>query len=443
MAKKPKKRLAKKLLTGLEVEHVTIDSSGKVSNKADDLIRLCKKKNINLVKECSRSLVEMGAYPSVTVGNTCLDYLNTLSVAVETGEENGIYMYPFALPPISHKPITRNKDWYEVQQRIFGKQKFQLAGKTAGFHFHYTLPKGIFDKKKKFPKKLYRSRALQNMLNSYNLAIAMDPALVTLFQSSPYLDGKYVAKATRVLIQRTGRAFPFKGIYSEVPKLGGLPIYKHTLTDMISVINKRHEGIKNLFVKKGLKETDVSKYGRILQFSWHSVRVNKLGTMEIRSMDANHPKYIVAGTVMLKFINRAVNLYNYEVVPSDIGIDEPFKVEGDKIYIPPHTHVRKNLQILSAYDGFDSKEVYKFTGRFLRVARKFTDKEYYPAISPFFKMHRDKRTVSDELIQVFKKRGYDLKNKIPDDVSAEVIRDNLLIPSEINRLKKKVEVLPL
>ena len=61
---------------------------------------------------------------------------------------------------------------------------------------------------------------------------------------------------------------------------------------------------------------------------------------------------------LLKFVFRQIYRDFYTVLPSDIGRDEPFKVEGNVIHIPPHTHVRNYLQKESALKGMDSKDVY-------------------------------------------------------------------------------------
>jgi hypothetical protein len=304
------------------------------------------------------------------------------------------------------------------------------------------LPRGVFDKKKKFLKPLIDSKINKSLIDSYNLAIAMDPALITLFQSSPLLNGQYIAKDCRILIQRTGRALPFKGIYYKQPKLGGLPIYKETLTDLVYTIKKRHELVKKLFEKHNLDPSLVSNYGKILDFSWHSVRINKIGTIEQRTMDMNHPKYVIAGTILLKYIYWKVQRDFLQVVPSDIGIEEPFKQEGNVLYIPPHTHVRKKLQFLSVYEGFENKEIKNYTRRLFRFGKKCTPKKFYKAIKPFENMIRRNKSVSDVLMDKYKKRGYSKEDKIPNEVCAKVARGSCRqLYKEIEKAKKTVEEL--
>ena len=433
----------KRSLCGLEIEVQTLNKQGYIVNEADTIIRACKNhnKNIPVTKECSKSMIELGSYPSVKVQNTAMNLLDNFQIMLDVAEKNDLILYPLSVYPGSFKSQMTKSKWYNIKAKVLtGRDNFLMAGKTPAFHFHYTLPRGVFDKKKTFLKPLINSKIKKTLIDSYNIAIAMDPALVTLFQSSPLLDGKYIAKDSRVLIQRTGRAFPFKGIYSAQPKFGGLPIYKETLSDLVYTIKNRHNQFKKLMAEKNIDPSLISTYGKILDFSWHAVRINKLGTLEQRTMDMNHPKYIIAGTVLLKYIFRKIQQDFLTVVPSDIGLEEPFKVEGNVLHIPPHTHLRKKLQYLSAYEGFESKEISDYTKRFFRFAKKCTHRRYYKALRPFSHMINRNKSVSDILLDKFKKRGYSREDKIPDDICARVALSTCRqLYDEIEKTKKTIE----
>ncbi|MFH1433219.1 MAG: hypothetical protein ABIG84_08475 [archaeon] len=432
----------KRSLSGLEIEVQTLNKNGFIVHGADTIIRECKKinKGIPIVKECSKSMVELGAYPSVKVQNTAMDLLNNFQMMIEVAEKNDLVIYPLSVYPGTFEAEMRKNKWYNIQSKIiFGSHEFKMAGKTPAFHYHYTLPRGVFDKKKRFLKPLIHSKVKKTLIDSYNLAIAMDPALITLFQSSPLLDGKYVAKDSRVLIQRTGRAFPFEGMYHKQPKLAGLPIYKETLSDLIYVIKKRHSLLKKLFVKNNLDPFLVSTYGKVLDFSWHAVRINKIGTLEQRTMDMNHPKYVIAGTVLLKYVFRRIQQDFLNVIPSDVGLEEPFKVEGNVLHIPPHTHIRKKLQYSSAYEGFENKEIRDYTRSFFRFAKKCTHRRYYKAIRPFSHMINRNKSVSDILLDKFKKKGYGREDRIPDNICANVALSSCKqLYNEIEKTKKTI-----
>ncbi|MBU0535393.1 MAG: hypothetical protein KKE20_00370, partial [Nanoarchaeota archaeon] len=176
-------------------------------NKADIILKECKKikKNMYIQKECSMQMVELASFPSVNVQNVALDLIKNYKIINEVAEKNDIVIYPLSVYPGTFKPKMRAKRWYTIQQKILGKEKFSRAGKTVAFHAHYTLPKGVFDRKTRFLKPMLNSKIKQTLIDSYNMAVAMDPALVTFLQASPFVDGRFLAKDSRVLLYRGGR----------------------------------------------------------------------------------------------------------------------------------------------------------------------------------------------------------------------------------------------
>ena len=182
---------------------------------------------------------------------------------------------------------------------------------------------------------------------------------------------------------------------------------------------KRQQKWKEMMLKKGLDTKGSIKKTNILDFTWNPVRINKLGTLELRGMDMNHPKYTMAMASLLKFVFRKLYRDFYTVMPSDIGLDEPFKIEGNIIHIPPHTHVRNILQKESAYKGFDSKEVLNYTKRFYRFTKQFLDNNYDHVVRPLYELIDNEETVSDMILKRLKKQGYGKEDKLPNNVAAE------------------------
>ena len=107
-------------------------------------------------------------------------------------------------------------------------------------------------------------------------------------------------------------------------------------------------------------------------------------------------------------------------MPSEIGIKEPFKVEGDIIYIPPYPYVRNELQKTSAYAGLDSDVIYTYCKRFLRFAASTMPHDRLSLIKPFQDMLNKKKTVSDEIIEYAKKKGYKRKESITNKLAAQI-----------------------
>lgn len=439
----PKKRPLKRSLTGLEIELFTLNEKGQMIFEADQLISKVRKKNrgVKLIKECAKNMVELGSYPSIKVYNTALNLLNNLQLVLEVAEENDIALLPHGTYPGRFVPKMRDDRHYHVKSGIIGRKLFLNAGRCSGFHNHYTLPKGVFDKKTRFLKNLVKSKIKETLIDSYNLSIAMDPVLTTLLQSSPFVQGRYIAKDSRVVIYRGGKSLRYnQGLYSHLQYYGALPKYKQTLSDLKITLKSRQIKWERIMLENGFHPNGLIKPTNVLDFSWNPVKINKLGTLEQRGMDMNHPKYILGASTLLKFVLRKIQQGFLRVVPSDIGVSEPFKLEGKVLYIPPYAHVKNKLQRAAAYEGLEDKDIVNLCRRFLAFARSCTDKDYLPIIKPVLSIFSERRTVSDKLVSWFKKKGYGKEDIVPNDVCAEIaIKSSNQLFNEIEEIKGHVE----
>jgi hypothetical protein len=429
-------------MTGLEVEMMVLDKNGYPVDKGLELINACKArdKKFPIVKEIMQCMVELNSYPSVNVQNTTstmLDYLHTL---LDEAEKRELRLYPLGLYPGNVKTKIFPTPHYKFMQKMLGKEEVAMGTYATGFHFHYTLPRGVFDKKKRFLKDLVKSKVAKTMIDSYNFGIAADPALTALMQSSPIHNGKFVAKDTRLLLWRPGKDLDFTGSFHKQPKFAGLPIYKSTLTDLTYMLKRRQQKLHEVFGKHGYDQKLVSTPGKSLRFSWHALRMNRIGTMELRMIDMNHPKYVVAAAVMLKYIFRRIQQDFLHVMASDVGREEPFKLEGNILHIPPHTYVRKHLQKLAIYEGLENEEVRTYARRFFHFAKSCTPPKFYDALRPLQHVLDRNQSVSDVLLNKFKKRGYGREDTIPDEICAEVARtSSKQMGREIEETKKIIE----
>lgn len=418
-----KKKLLKKSKSGSEAEFFILNNEGYMVKEADKFIKLANKKypKLDARPEAGQSMVEIGSYPSVNVMNSFLDLLEKIRKLIDIADKHDYVLFPLGTYPGKIKPEVTNKRWYKEQAIILGKEEYLNATLCCGFHYHYTLPKGIFDFKTNFLKDIVNSKIKESFIDSYNLAIAMDPAITTFLQSSPFTQGRYLAKDSRMLMYRGGKKLNYiKGKYGKYPMLGTLPPYKQTLNDLSFSLKKRQNKWKELMIKNNLDPSWLIKKDNILTFTWNPIKINKIGTLEIRSPDMNHPKYLMAMAALLKFVFRQIYRDFYRVIPSDIGLHEPFKIEGKVIHIPPHTHIRNKLQVYSAYDGFANKEMYNYCKRFFAFTKKFLDINYIPVVKPLQELLDKKQTVSDMMIRAFKRAGYSIKDKIPNSIAAEI-----------------------
>jgi len=419
--KKYKKPL-KRSLTGYEIELAILDHNGNLASKAPEILRLAKEKHpeVPIKKEIPKHMIELLSFPSINVQNTALSLIENTEKIMELVAKEDCYLFPLGTYPGKLKPKIWKTERYVTSAKVLGKEKYNhVFSACHGFHCHYTMPRGVFDFKKGFLKELINSKVKQTLIDSYNMLIAMDPALTTLLQSSPFVDGQYLAKDSRMLLWRGGKKLKYPGVFDKYQQLGGLPPYKQTLTDLMQSLKNKDKRWKKGLRQAGVDEKIIKKKP-LLDFIWCPVKVNKLGTLEQRGMDMNHIRYVIASSVLMKYVLRQIQQDFLLVMPSDIAIEEPFKVEGNVVFVPPHTYVRNKLQYLSAYKGLASKEILDYCKRFVKFATTLMHNRYKPVIKPITKILDEEETVSDAIIKKVRKMGYSTEDKLPQKVCQEI-----------------------
>ena len=413
--KHKRKKPLKRSKTGFEVEFHLIDNKGIIQNKAPELIEAVKKanKNVPIIKECGKNSIEIGCYPGVEAFNPALDTINSVEIIYETARKLGLFLYPFATYPGKFIEKFSDSPLYKIKEKIFGKEKFKIAPHCAAFHCHYTLPRGVFDTKTKNIRLMMNSKLSRSLLSSYNFAIAIDPVLSLFAQSSPFFRGVNLAKDSRIVVYRGGRKLKYnKGIYAELQQFGGLPPYKQTLTDLLDTQQRRWLRWEKL-IKKVDSNANINKlYSSELDIGWNALRINKLGTLEQRSMDINYLSIIFAIAILYKSCLKKIQREFIDVLPTDFGISEAFKLEQGILLIPPHSYVRNKLQFWSAYKGYNQKEMYNYTKRFFNFAKSVTPKKYNKLIKPLTEMIENKESMSDKILKYARRKGYLTNGKI-------------------------------
>jgi len=429
------KKPLKRSLSGFEVELFTLDSNGDVAPAADEIIKesLAWHPSVIVTGEVGKHMFEIGSFPRVKVYNTALNLIENVERVVDVSEKLGYHFYPYGTYPGKFEPQFSPKTWYKMKEKIFGTQKFRLSMLVTGFHFHYTLPRGVFDKKKKLLKPMFDSKIKKTLVDSYNMLIAMDPVLTTFMQSSPFVEGRYLGKDSRMLVYRGGRKLGYDGLYSDYQQYGGLQPYKHTMADLIKLSEERHKRWKRLMSEQGFDPREIYKFGKILDFSWNPVKINKLGTMEQRGMDMNKFSLVLACGALIASTLRKIQQDFLEVVPSDVGVKEPFKLEGDKVIIPPHTTVRHYYQSISAHKGLSDDSMLDYCKRFMRFASAHAEPEEQAAFKVLYRMLESRKTESDRLVDEAQKAGYSVKEELPH----ELVRELALKESE--KMKKDLK----
>ncbi len=441
--KEKRHRILKRSKTGIEVEFHLINKRGRISSRASDIIARIKKLHpgIEVTSEIGRSMIEFGSYPDVETYNPALNLADSLEKAGRVCEDSGLMIYPFATYPGRFRPLMNRADSYSVKKKVFGTDRIAIACSVTGFHHHYTLPKGVFDTKSRMLRLLKKSKLEHSMVSSYNFEIAIDPALTLLTQSSPFYQGLYYCKDSRMILYRGGKKLRYKkGLYGKAQQVGGLPPYKQTATDLFDSLARRWRRWERL-VKKADPGADFDRlYPNKLDITWNPVKLNKHGTLEQRGMSANYLSVIVAVTILLKFCLKKIQREFIEVVPADFAVNEPFKIENGVLYIPPHSYVRNRLQPWSAYFGYEHEDMHSYTKKFFSFARSLTPKRYYRMIRPLYDMIENKSSVSDQVISYAKKSGYLNNGSLSQDDAAELaLHYARQFPVDLKKTRKALE----
>ncbi len=413
--------LRRKSMYGLEIELFIMNEEGRLVSAAPELLKAVEGKRISkyVKKELGKSMIELCAKEKRTIWESAEAFLHNLQDLIEIAEKMGYRLLPLGAHPGRERPKLHTSDWYDAKKAVLGKDTYKEAS-ICGFHFHYTLPEGIVQKDTERIKSVGRSQAREIFLQQYNFLAASDPAIITLAQSTPFWMGRHWAKDCRVLIYRdlkvTKGAESMQGIHYYLPMFGALPSYEFTLQDIRVMADARKAQWLKLLEQKEFPTNEIACYPT-LKFMWGPLRVNKIGTFEYRGPDMNHPDVIFSLSTLLVYLLKSIEKRKLRVEPSDIGINEPFVLEGDTIYVPPHSTL-KHLEQQSVVHGLDSSAVHGYCSNLVALAERLPGKA--KRLERIKEMLKGKRTVSDEILEMVRKNGYDINEEVPEDMMNHV-----------------------
>ena len=260
-------------------------------------------------------------------------------MALEVASELGLALYPLGTYPLPISPVLRDDPGYRVKASTIGHDRFSHAGRCAGAHLHLELPAGTVwpDVKAALDAPLAAQREL---LGLYNLATALDPALVALTRACPFYEGRADGFAARTVHYRG--ILGFEGLYADLHEVGGLSAYASRVEDLVDQQRARYRAWFAAMDLAGVERRLFAQAGGNLhRASWNPVRLSHHGTVEIRSMDANFPEMVLAVCALIRGAAERVRRERLEVRPSrGVLTLEP---DGDLLHVPIFSYLNGEL----------------------------------------------------------------------------------------------------
>lgn len=333
---------------GLEQEFFLVEDSGLLSDRADEFLEQCgetpdgKGSDLACVApEFVKGLVEIYTPPVEDLAELEREYLGTLKAALRAARSLGLRLYPLGTYPLPFEPAMREEPDYEVQVRTVGPGRFAHAGRCAGTHLHLELPAGTVSADAGISAAA-PAAARSEALNLYNLATALDPALVALTRSSPFYEGRVPGFSSRTVHYRGGAAFGWEGVYTDLPQVGALLPYAESVEDLVRHQFDRYEAWLAAMDKAGVERSlFVEAGGDLLRPAWNPVRLNRQGTVELRGMDSNYPEVTLAAAALISASADRVRREGLEVRPVEGA--RAFELDGGTLHVPDFAYLGTDL----------------------------------------------------------------------------------------------------
>jgi gamma-glutamyl:cysteine ligase YbdK (ATP-grasp superfamily) len=358
---------------GLEQEFFLVDENGYLSDRADEFLDSChlmaQSQGINpnyFVPEFVKSMVEINTPPAYTGIELAREYLKNLKLALAVSRQMNLRLYPLSSYPLHIMPVMRDRPNYHIQARTVGYDKFLHAGKCTGTHLHLEVPAGVIDPRVAVS---YNSTSAEReeLLNIYNLATACDSALISLTRACPFYEGQAIGLAAHTIRYRGSEVFGWEGVYTNLQAVGGLMPYAETVEDLVEQQFARYYTWLQALEKAGIeRHRFLESGGSLLKSAWNPIRLNKIGTVEVRCIDSNYPSVTLAIIILLENAANRVRHENLTVRPAK-GV-EVFELAGNHLYVPDFAYLNGQLLYTAATEGMKSAKVQAYVDSIFKFA---------------------------------------------------------------------------
>ncbi|MBV8884353.1 MAG: hypothetical protein JO235_10215, partial [Chroococcidiopsidaceae cyanobacterium CP_BM_RX_35] len=106
--------------------------------------------------------------------------------------------------------------------------------------------------------------------------------------------------------------------------------------------------------------------GSLLETGWNPVRLNDLGTVELRNIDSNYPEVILAVIALVYNAANRVRCEGLTVIPVE-GV-RTFELTGDRLLVPAFEYLNGELLYAAATEGIKSSAIIAYLDSILKFA---------------------------------------------------------------------------
>ena len=420
---------------GLEQEFFIVDREGFLSHRADEFLancdRLAGERGRNgdcFAPEFVKSIVEINTVPVNNFAELTAEYLDLLEILLKVAQQLDLRVYPLSTYPLYATPVMRNKPNYHLQVRTVGAGRFDNAAKCTGTHIHLDLPDDVVDRQIGIAYDS-SSEARERVLSIYNLATAFDAAIISLSRACPFYEGKVAGKAMRTIHYRGSKRFAWQGVYTNLQTVGGLMPYAETTEDLIrQLFNRYHSWLEAMDLAGVDRQIFLDSGGELLTAGWNPVRLNAIGTVELRNSDSNYPQVTLALVALISEAAGRVRRENITVRPK-LGC-KVFKLEGQELFVPDFDYLNNELLYAAVTEGIKNTAVKDYLDSILEFSCQ-NDSEVGNYLSQFKTTLGEYTTTEAELL-----------NKFPTTTGTISQSDGLaLVRYCCDRLEKEVDAL--
>ena len=242
----------------------------------------------------------------------------------------------------------------------------------------------------------------RELLDLYNLATALDPALVALTRACPFYEGRADGVAARTVHYRG--ILGFEGLYGDLQEVGGLSAYAGRVEDLVDQQRARYTAWFSAMDAAGVERRLFAQAGGNLhRASWNPVRLSHHGTIEIRSMDANFPEMVLAVCALIRGAAERVRHEGLKVRPArGVLTLEP---DADLLHVPIFSYLNGELLSAAVTRGVLDQRVEAYVDSVVRFASPYLER---PELVEPLGVSGSYRTTEREILASFPDRSASL-----------------------------------